>query len=151
MTRPLPLNALEIYVEWRLEDYGLGVTAFTDEAGLPYIGLYPIDWEGCPTGLPTYFQRTRLMADIVVGFIWTKPAVIFIDAEVTTRGLDLTLCLPLYLSGKEDYTRHLSAKWNSPAPTFYAFPANSNWPVNPKPRDINVPPPSSITNDEKDN
>jgi hypothetical protein len=136
MVMPLPLNALEIFVEWRLDNHGLGVTAFTDEAGLPYIGLYPLDWSGIPTGLPTYFQRRRLMADVVVGFVWGQPIVVFIDAEVTVRGLDLRLCLPVLLTPQGGYPRHLSARWGDPAPKFHGFPANNNWLVQPKLRDI---------------
>ncbi len=74
MMKPIPLNAPEIFVEWRKGECGLGITAFTDEAGRPFIGLYPLNWDGTAIGAPVYFQRSRLMADIMVGFVWNSAA-----------------------------------------------------------------------------
>jgi hypothetical protein len=129
MMKPIPLNASEIFVEWRKDECGIGITTFTDEAGLPYIGLYPLDFEGQPAGLPTYFQRSRLMADVFVGFMWCKPAVLFINVEVTGRGLDVRLTIPSSIAG-QDAPRHLWAYWGGPEPKFPAFAANNNRPVN---------------------
>ncbi len=134
MTPTFPIDAEEIHIKWQIEGGGLGVTAFTDEAGLPYIGLYPLNWAGEPTGLPSRFQRIRLMADVVVGFVERKPIVVFIDAEVTQRGLELRLCLPLHMA-KLGHPRYLSARWGGEKPIYRMriFPANTNWVINPSP------------------
>jgi hypothetical protein len=132
MTPTLPLDAGEIYVHWRIDGGGIGVTAFTDEGGNPYIGFYPLNWNGDPCGPPLYFQRMRLMADIVVGFTSRKPVVVFVDAEVNQRGLQVRLSEPLYLT-RFGYPRHISARWGDPPPMhrLTLYPANSNWLVTP--------------------
>lgn len=121
MKEPLPFNARPIYVPWRKNEFGIGVTARTDGAALPYVGLYPLDWDGKPMGSPIYFFRQRLMADIVVGQLWHKPVVLFVDAEVMGRGLAVRLRLPLSLAGHGGNIRHLSAKWGDPEPRFWIF------------------------------
>lgn len=111
MNWPFPLSAPEISVEWHKEECGLGVTAYTDEAGLPYIGLYQLDFEGIPCGQPIYFQRQRLMADVLIGLNNLKPVVVYIDADISARGLDVRLCLPLGVIGQKE-PRHLWAHWD---------------------------------------
>lgn len=118
MNWPYPLNAPEISVEWRHDEYGLGITAMTDEAGQPYIGLYPLDLEGIQSGQPIYFRRSRLIADILVGYNNYKPASIYIDADVSMRGLDVRL-RPFHGFIGPKQPCHLYACWrgsNSPQP-----------------------------------
>lgn len=109
MRWPFPLNASEIFVEWKQDECGLGITAYTDEAGLPYIGLYPLDFEGLPCGQPVYFQRSRLITNILVGLAQMKPVIVFIDADISLRGLDARLCIPASLGGPN--LSHLWAHW----------------------------------------
>ena len=137
MTVALPLDASEIYVHWRIDGGGIGVTAFTDEAGDPYIGFYPLNWNGDPCGPPLYFRRMRLMADIVVGFTSQKPVVVFVDAEITTRGLQVRVDQPLCMAHL-GYPRHISARWGDPPPMhrMTLYPANTNWVINPYFREI---------------
>ncbi|MGB9152970.1 MAG: hypothetical protein WCD70_07770 [Alphaproteobacteria bacterium] len=134
MKPPLPLNAGEIYIKCRIEKGGIGAIAFTDEAGLPYIGLCPLNWEGQIIGLPCRFQRQRLMADVVVGFNGHKPIVVFMDAEITELGLSLRLCL----SAESAHQHHFSVPWGSSPPSYRLtiFPANSNWIVAPSPQEL---------------
>ncbi len=113
----LPLSASEIFVEWYKSECGIGVTAFTDGTRLPYIGLYPLDFEDCAAGLPVYFQRSRLMTPLVVGFLSSKPAVLFLDAEVTGRGLNVRLVITSCIEGKLT-SRRLWAGWGEAAPKF---------------------------------
>jgi hypothetical protein len=129
-----PLDAGEIYVEWVTTEGGIGVTAFTDEKGLPFIGLYPLNRMGRPNGLPCWFRRSRFMSDIVIGFRERTPIVVFIDVEVSERGLSLIVCVPFDTSRR--YERHTFAPWGSKSPCygFIAFPSNSNWPINPFPQ-----------------
>ena len=112
----LPLDATEIYVNWRIDGGGIGVTAFTDEAGEPYLGIRALDWDGNPCGFPIYFRRTRLMADIVVGFVSRKPVVVFIDMELDGWGLRVRLNQPTTMQAL-GYPRHLSARWGGHPPT----------------------------------
>jgi hypothetical protein len=141
MSNQLPLDAEEIHIKWRIDEGGIGVTAYTDEAGLPYIGLYPLNWEGQPTGLPVRFQRRRLMADVVAGFLKRKPIVVFIDAEATARGLELTTDPPPVIVAR-GYERHKFSSWGSEAPRYamIVHPANSNWPIIPYPRGLSHEP-----------
>ncbi|MGB9152203.1 MAG: hypothetical protein WCD70_03845 [Alphaproteobacteria bacterium] len=128
MTTALPLDAGEIYVHWRIEGGGIGVTAFTDEAGDPYIGLCPLNWNGDPCGPPLYLQRMRLMADIVVGFMSRKPVVVFVDAEITSHGLQVRISEPPHLT-RFGHPRHISARWGDPPPThrMILYPAHFDW------------------------
>ncbi len=122
---PLPLHAQDIFVEWPIEGGGIGVTAYTDEAGLPYIGFYPLNWEGKSVGKSFDFQRSRLMSPVVAGFIGRKPIVVSIDAEITAHGLSAWFCVPVYMAPK-NYPHHLSAPWGSEAPRYRMIfnPAN---------------------------
>ncbi len=126
---PIPINAGEIYVHWRIDGGGIGVTAFTDETGKPYIGLYPLNWNGDACGPPVYLQRMRFMADIVVGFMSHMPVVVFIDAEIDGWGLRVRLEQPRYIAAGE-YPRHISARWGESPPRHRLLlnPANSNGP-----------------------
>jgi hypothetical protein len=137
MRPQFPLDAADIFVEWVTTEGGIGVVAFTDEAGLPYIGLYPLNRMGRPNGLPCWFQRSRLMSDVAVGFRNGTPIVVFIDVEVSTRGVSLIVCVPCS-KVPYGYHRRMSAKWGSGSPRygFVVFPANSNWPSLPFPEDI---------------
>jgi hypothetical protein len=133
MTPPLPLDAPEIFVEWVTVEGGIGVTAFTDDKGRPFIGLYPLNRMGSPNGLPILFRRRRLMTDVAIGFRGREPLVIFIDVEVSERGLSLIVCIPA--TDTLRYERHTFARWGSDRPRygFLACPVNSNWPVLPFP------------------
>lgn len=130
---PLPPNSGHIYVEWVRTEGGIGVSAFTDDQGQPFIGLYPLNRMGSPNGLPCWFRRGRFMSDIVIGFRDRQPIVIYIDVEVSERGLSLIVGVPF--QGEFRYHRHSFAPWDSPQPRygFIAGPANSNWPVIPMP------------------
>jgi hypothetical protein len=107
----LPLNAREIYVTWWTAGGGVGITAYTDEAGLPYIGLYPIDEDAEPSIKPFYFQRSQLISNIVVSHTDNQPSVAFIDIEVTQKGLEVKLIPPL-LKDFRNSTRRLVAHWD---------------------------------------
>jgi len=139
-----PLNAPEIFVEWVTREGGIGVSAFTDEKGLPFLGLSPLNRMGTPNGLPCWFRRSRLMSDIAVGFRAKHPIVINIDVEVTGRGLKVVLCLPTDIAPAGYYERHLFSPWGSDPPRygFTVIPSNSNWPINPFPwgddADLNI-------------
>ena len=134
--RQLPLAASEIFADWVTDEGGVGVIALTDETRLPYIGLYPITWTGQVGGLPCWFQKSRLMSDIVIGFRKREPLVIFIDVEVNRRGLSLIACAPPDIAPR-GYQRHVFTPWGSEPPRYgYAIlPANSNWPFPPLPLD----------------
>jgi len=127
MSFQLPLDADEIHIKWQINEGGIGLTAFTDNAGLPYIGLYPLNSLGDATGLPVRFQRRRLMANIVAGFAQREPIVVFIDATTTPRGLELTVCPPLLIA-RRGYERHTFVAWDSDAPRYVmsVHPVNSN-------------------------
>ena len=130
MISELPLDAEEIFVEWVTTEGGIGVTAFTDKRGLPFIGLYPINGTGQPNGLPCRFRRGRLMVDVVIGFKNRTPLVIFIDVEVNKRGLSLIVCLPSDI-GETGYQRTYFAPWGSNPPRygFTVIPASIHRPV----------------------
>ena len=114
-TPELPVNAEEIYVDYHVKEGGVGITAFTDDAGQPYLGIRVLNWEGNPCGPPVYFRRTRLMAEIVVGVVAKCPVVAFIDAEIDRSGLRVRLSPPPSThTGMPQ--RHLSALWGSGPP-----------------------------------
>ena len=129
MKQPLPFSASEITVTWRTEGGGIGVTAHTDDEALPYIGLYPINGKGEARGLPVHFQYQRLMIRLVVGFIDHKPSVVFLDAEVSGRGLSVHVCQP-WLMRTAGAPRFLSARWNDDSPLcrYGLYPAKEGSP-----------------------
>jgi len=130
MKEPLPLNADDIDLKWGIEEGGIGITASTDEAGAAYIGLYPLNSLGDPIGAPLGFRHDRLMCRVVVGYIKRQPIVVFIDAEVTVRGLEAHFVPPAIIKAR-GYDRHKFAAWGSEAPRYHltVCPANSNWPA----------------------
>ena len=130
MKEPLPLTAEDIDLKWRIKEGGIGLTASTDEAGIPCIGLYPLNSLGNPIGAPLSFQHERLMCRLVAGYIKRQPIVVFIDAEITARGLDARYVPPLIIRAR-GYEPHKFAAWGSEAPCYHltVCPANSNWPV----------------------
>jgi len=136
MNALLPFGVRDAYVEWTTAEGGLGVVAFTDDVGLPFIGLYPLNRMGHPNGLPCWFQRSRLMSDMAIGFRNGEPVVIFIDAEVSDWGISLIVYMP---RSNAPYLleRRLSARWGSMPPRlgFSTCPANSNWLTFPYPID----------------
>jgi len=111
----LPLNAKEIGLEWPIEEGGIGVTARTDSAGLPYIGLYPLSPNGNSTGYVVEFTRERLMTNIVAGYVKGHAILVFIDVEVTVRGLHLRVVMPPAMLNC-GYDRSLSARWGTKSP-----------------------------------
>jgi hypothetical protein len=128
MASLLPLCASPIHVTWRLAEGGIGVTASTDVLGLPYIGLYHLTGQGQPSEHALRFQRQRLMANIVVGTKNRVPLVVFIDAEITLRGLSLRVTVPHTVNLRE-YTRQVSAQWDSAPPSYGAekFAQDAVW------------------------
>jgi len=139
MRPSFPFNAEEIHLTWPIKEGGLGVTASTDDAGNPYIGLYSLNSRGEPTGWPSRFRRARLMANVVAGFMEQKPITVFIDAEVTMRGLGLTVSPPPFIVVR-GYERHKFMSWDSEAPRYAmaVSPVNSNWPLMPWAKEKNA-------------
>lgn len=131
MTGLLPLGARKIGLVWPVQEGGFGVTACTDSAGQPVIGLYPLNPEGRPSGQETSYAYQRLLIRLVVGYDTDRRAIIvFADIEVAPRGLLLRVVIPPNLAARELDT-HLSVKWGSKPPSFYEAPANGNWPGEP--------------------
>jgi hypothetical protein len=130
MNQPLPLNARRIGVEWPIPEGGIGATARTDDAGQPYIGLYPLCPKGQPACQPIEFPRSRLMIDVVVGYDRGLEIVVFIDAEITSWGLNLRVVVPTHI-GFLRTRRRLSARWGSPSPQFHNCPTTADWLVFP--------------------
>jgi len=129
MSEQLPLNADDIGLLWPIEEGGFGITASTDEAGLPYIGLYTLNRLGDPMSPPLHFQHQRLMCRLIAGYIRRHPIVVFIDAEVSCRGLNVRFTPPTIIK-QRGYKNLKFAAWGSEAPRYHftIFPANSNKP-----------------------
>jgi len=134
---PLPIGADDIQVEWVTTEGGVSATAFTDNEGIAYIGLCPLNRMGSPNGLPCWFRCAQLKEDIVVGYRGQKPIVISVDVEASKHGLNLSVVVPL--DNGCQYESHSFSEWGSERPRygFMAGPANSNWPVNPFPKEAN--------------
>ena len=129
MMAQLPLNADKIFVDWATDEGGICVSAFTDDKGIPFIGIHPLNRMGKPNGLPCWFRRKHLMTDFVVGFRGWAPIVIYMDIEVSEHGISLILSSPF--DAPHRYQCHLSAPWGSEPPCygFTTVPSNSNWPI----------------------
>lgn len=125
----LPLNAREIYVTWWSNGSGLGFTASTDKAGMPYLGLYPLGQDGLQRGPALYFPRPVLITNIVVsfteqrffnGYVERQANIVYIDAEISKRKLEVRL-IPPALKNYPNGTRRLIALWDDPK-AFYTPP-----------------------------
>ena len=132
MRGPLPLGAEDIDLKWHIEEGGIGLTACTDQKGLPYIGVYLLNRLGNSMGAPLSLQHDRLMIRVVAGYVRRHPIVVFIDAEITAKGLEARYEPPDFVVAR-GYERHKFAAWGSEAPCYRltVHPANSNWPVYP--------------------
>lgn len=133
----LPLGAREIGCEWVFEEGGFGITAKTDEAGQPVIGVYPLSKDGLPSGHQTEYAYQRLLIRIVAGYDKGKAIVVFADVEITGIGMNLRVLVPPHLM-ESGLDRHLSAKWGSPPPRRYEPPANGNWAIEPTVRIVDA-------------
>lgn len=121
----LPANAGDIFLEWTTSEGGFGVTAFTDREALPYVGLYPLNRAGKPCGMPIRLRRCRIMGEVVVGFEDDRPLAVFVDIEVSARGLSLIICVPF--KTPNPMPRSLFAPWGGPPPSFGRHDAASAW------------------------
>jgi|GEM_PF-4631325 len=117
-----PLAAEKIGLEWPIEEGGIGITARTDETGQPYIGLYPLDPTGQPAGECCEFPRSRLMIDVVAGYRRGQAIVVYLHADVTERGLDMRVIMPVYMA-RRGYPHRLSASWEGVSLQLYEDPA----------------------------
>ena len=124
----LPFAKSPIFVDWRRPDIGgLRVAGWTDNSGSPYLGVFTLNREGKPNGLPCWYERQRFLSHVVVGFDQDEiPIKVFLDAEITYRGLQASLQLPWEPIHSYFYHRRLSARWDSEAPGlgFFANPTN---------------------------
>ena len=110
---PLPINAPRIKLEWPIEQGGFGVTARTDRAGLPIIGLYPLDPKGLPTGKPIEFAHGQLVLRVVVGHDEEQHVITVIaDIIIDYRGLALRVIMPEHMI-ECGYDRYLFVAWSS--------------------------------------
>jgi len=123
----LPFSQEPIFVDWRRPDVGgLRVTAWTDNSGNPYIGVFTLNREDKPNGLPCWLERRRFLSYVVIGFADdSAPIKVFLDAEVTHRGLQASLQLPWLPAHDYFYHRRLVAHWGSEAPSmgFHTYPS----------------------------
>ena len=124
--KQLPLAADEIDLKWRIDEGGIGLVAGTDPDGAPYISIYPLNSFGEAMGMPARFQHGRLMCRLVAGYSRRQPIIVFIDAEVTMRGLTVLYVPPLLIK-KRGYDRHRFVAWGEEAPSYRLTicPANS--------------------------
>jgi len=131
----LPVSADDIQVEWVTTEVGISATAFTDDDGVGFIGLCPLNRMGSPNGLPCWFRRTHLKDNIVIGYRDRKPIVVLVDVEASKHGLSLSVVV--LLDNGCQYESHSFSEWGSERPRygFTVGPANSNWPVNPFPKE----------------
>ncbi len=121
----LPPASGRIGVVWQIAEGGIGVTARTDGTGEPYIGLYPLHPGGAPAGRPVESPRSGLMIRLVAGQSRGREIVVFIEAEVSPRGLHVRV-LPGNAAWP-DYVERLSARWGDPSPQFPDCAAAANW------------------------
>ncbi|MFY9286906.1 MAG: hypothetical protein WAO98_00220 [Alphaproteobacteria bacterium] len=112
---PIPFSKEPIFVDWRRPDVGgLRIAAWTDASGNPYIGVFTLNREGKPNGIPCWYERQRFMSYVVIGFDSNeKPVKVFLDAEVTHRGVQASLQLPWEPTNEFFYHRRLFARWDS--------------------------------------
>ena len=129
MSEQLPLNAEDIDLKWHIQEGGIGITASTDETGLPYIGLYLLNRMGDPISFPISLQHQHLMCRLVAGYIKRQPIIVFIDAEVTVSGLNVRFVPPAVIK-QRGYKKHTFVAWGSEGPRYHltVYPANSNQP-----------------------
>jgi hypothetical protein len=108
--RALPLSAASIKLEWPIAQGGIGASACTDETGQTYIKLYRLIPEIYVPGLAVEYPKARVMIDAVAGYDQNRRIIVFVDAEVTYRGLDLKIIPPPSMA-MPYYTRHLFRAW----------------------------------------
>jgi hypothetical protein len=120
---PLPFSKEPIFVDWRRPDIGgLRIAAWTDRSGNPFMGVFTLNREGKPNGLPCWYQRSQFLSYVVIGFDdYELPVKVFLNAEITYRGLQASLQLPWESIRNNFYHRRLSAKWDSGAPEMGFF------------------------------
>jgi hypothetical protein len=106
----LPLNAGRIRLEWPIEQGGFGVTARTDTAGLPYIGLYRLDPQNYAEPRPIEFPRDRLSIGLIAGYDGDRVIQVFIAVEITVKGLRLRVNMPQFMY-ERGYPRYLFVPW----------------------------------------
>ncbi|MFY9287903.1 MAG: hypothetical protein WAO98_05320 [Alphaproteobacteria bacterium] len=125
-----PISKEPVFVDWRRPDIGgLRVTAWTDKIGNPYIGVFTLNREGKSRGIPIWLERQRFMSHVVIGFDDNElPVKVFLDAEVTCRGIQVSLQLPWEPANDFFYHRRLFARWDSATPVlgFIADPAKDD-------------------------
>jgi len=127
-TSPLPFSQEPVFVDWRRPDIGgLRIAAWTDKSGNPYLGVFTLNRTGKPNGLPCWYERQRFLSHVLIGFDdKEEPVKVFLDAEVTTRGVQASLQLPWLPAHDYFYHRRLFARWGSEALTlgFKIDPSN---------------------------
>jgi hypothetical protein len=110
---PLPLNAARIRLEWPIEQGGFAVTARTDRAGLPIIGLYSLNPKGLPTGEPIEFAHGQLVLRVVAGHDEEQhPITVIADIIIDYQGLALRVIMPEHMI-ERGYDRYLFVAWSS--------------------------------------
>jgi hypothetical protein len=115
----LPLSADPISVEWLTREGGIRAVAWTDEKGIPFLGIFTLNRMGQPNGLPCWFRRQRFSSDVVIGFSDEKPVIIRVCAHVQSWGLVVDLHLSRYVTKTFRYRRRLFTPWHkSPPPSF---------------------------------
>ncbi|MFY9288170.1 MAG: hypothetical protein WAO98_06675 [Alphaproteobacteria bacterium] len=125
---PLPFSKDPIFVDWRRPDIGgLRIAAWTDHSGNPYIGVFILNSEGKPQGMPCWYERQRFLSHVVIGFDQKEnPVKVFLDAEVTHRGIQASLQLPWEPANTFFYHRRLFARWDSEVASMGSFANPSN-------------------------
>jgi hypothetical protein len=114
MAEAFPFGATRIWLEWPIEQGGFGVTAHTDKAGLPIIGLYTLNPKGYPTGDPTEFAHDQLVLRIVVGHDERQNLITVIaDIMINHHGLALRVIMPQHMIVR-GYERYLFTPWDTP-------------------------------------
>lgn len=117
---PLPFSEDPIFVDWFDQKIGgLRVSAWTDQSGNPYMGVFTLNRLAKPNGLPCWYERSNFMSPIVIGFDSNDhPIKVFLDAGITARGLHAALHLPWEPRALMFYHERLFARWGSEAPSF---------------------------------
>jgi hypothetical protein len=112
MMMPFPFNAEPIALKWRAKQGGFGVMAWTDMAGLPVIGLNPLNPDGQSMGKPIEYAHDRLRQRLVIGRDEQRRVIMVLaNILVDHRGLALRVAVPQHMLDLS-YDRYLSVPWN---------------------------------------
>jgi hypothetical protein len=120
-----PRNAEPVSVEWLTREGGVRAVAWTNERGVPFLGVFTLNRLGQPNGLPCWYRRSRFLSDIVIGFNGEKPVIVRLYVRVRSWGLEATIRLTRYATQTYQYHRNLFAPWHTSPPPSFGFIASN--------------------------